>query len=120
MKSPGGRNLKSTSLFGGGPIRIRYILLLSLLGIFLICGCNKTPPAENSASSAPPGSRTRARPGIAAAGECTGRASTSTSAHASCGSPRRLLLRRPTQGLHRSKRYNTYGPNLPRPQFKNQ
>ncbi len=54
MKSPGGRNLKSTSFFGGGPIRIRYIVLLSLLGLFLICGCNKTPPAENSASSTPP------------------------------------------------------------------
>jgi hypothetical protein len=54
MKSPGRRNLKSRSLLGDGATRIRYILLLSLLGLFLFCGCNKTPPAENSASSAPP------------------------------------------------------------------
>ena len=54
MKSPGGRNLKSTSLLGDGAIPIRYILLLSLMGLFFFCGCNKTPPAENSASSAPP------------------------------------------------------------------
>jgi hypothetical protein len=54
MKSPGRTNLKSTSLLGDGATRIRYILLFSLLGIFLSCGCNKTPPAENSASSAPP------------------------------------------------------------------
>ncbi len=53
MKSPERRDLKSTSLFGDGPIRIRYIVLLSLLGLFLFCGCNKTPPADN-ASSAPP------------------------------------------------------------------
>src|ERR1700677_2599224 len=54
MKSPGTKNLKSTSLLGRGATRIRYILLFSLLGLFLICGCNKTPPPENSASSAPP------------------------------------------------------------------
>src|SRR5580692_34446 len=54
MNSPGGRSLKSTSLPGDGATRIRHILLLSLVGLFLFCGCNKTPPAENSASSAPP------------------------------------------------------------------
>jgi hypothetical protein len=54
MKSPVTRNLKSTSLLGRGATRIRYILLFGLLGLFLICGCNKTPPAENNASSAPP------------------------------------------------------------------
>ena len=60
MKSPGRRNLKSTSLLGDGATRIRYILLLSLVGLFLFCGCNKTPPAENSASSAPPAAPTAA------------------------------------------------------------
>ena len=54
MKSPGRRNLKSTSLLADGATRIRYILLLSLVGLFLFSGCNKTPPPENSASSAPP------------------------------------------------------------------
>jgi hypothetical protein len=54
MKSPGTKNLKSTSLLGRSATRIRYILLFGLLGLFLICGCNKTPPAENNASSAPP------------------------------------------------------------------
>ena len=88
MKSPGRRNLKSTSLLGDGATRIRYILLLSLLGLFLFCGCNKTPPADNSASSAPPAalSRTGARSGIAASRQCTGPGRTSTSPHASCGS----------------------------------
>jgi hypothetical protein len=54
MKSPWRRDLKRTSLLGDGAIRIRYIVLLTLLGLFLVCGCNKTPPAENNASSAPP------------------------------------------------------------------
>jgi hypothetical protein len=54
MKSPGRRNLNSTSLLRDNATRIHYILLLSLLGVFLFCGCNKTPPAENNASSAPP------------------------------------------------------------------
>ena len=54
MKSPGTRNLKSSSVLGDGATRIRYILLLSFVGLFLFCGCNKTPPAENTASSAPP------------------------------------------------------------------
>jgi len=54
MKSPGGRNLKSTSLLGVDATRIHRMLLLSLVGVLVLCGCNKTPPAENSASSAPP------------------------------------------------------------------
>ena len=45
--------MKGPSLRGEDATRIRYTLLLSLLGVFLFCGCNKTPPAENSASSAP-------------------------------------------------------------------
>ena len=54
MKRSGRRNLKGTSLLGDHGTRIYYTLLLSLLGVFLFCGCNKTPPTENSASSAPP------------------------------------------------------------------
>jgi hypothetical protein len=60
MKSPGRRNLKSTSLLGDGATRIRYLLVLSLVGLFLFSGCNKTPPAENNASSAPPAAPTAA------------------------------------------------------------
>ena len=54
MKSPGRRNLKSRSLLGDSATHIPRILLLGLLGALLFCGCNKTPPADNSASSAPP------------------------------------------------------------------
>ena len=89
MKSPGRRNLKSTSLLGVGAIRIRYILLLSLLGLFLFCGCNKTPPADEQrlvCASSYALSRTGARSGIAASRQCTGPCGTSTSPHASCGS----------------------------------
>jgi hypothetical protein len=36
--------------------------LLSLLSVLVFCGCNKTPPAENSASSAPPAAPAAAAP----------------------------------------------------------
>ena len=52
MNSPG--TLKSTSLFGDAATSIQRMLLLSLMGVLVVCGCNKTPPAENSASSAAP------------------------------------------------------------------
>ena len=54
MKSPGRRNLNSTSLLRDNATRIHHILLLGVFGVFLFCGCNKTPPTENNASSAPP------------------------------------------------------------------
>ena len=98
MKSPGRRNLKSPSLLGDGATRIRYILLLSLVGLFLFCGCNKTPPAENSASSAPPRSgRTGARAGTGASRQCTSPRGTGPRPHSSCALLRllRLLLRHP-------------------------
>ena len=49
-----GRNLKSRLFFGENASGIHRMLLLSVFGVLLFCGCNKTPPAENSASSAPP------------------------------------------------------------------
>jgi cell division septation protein DedD len=52
MKNTGNRNLKSTSLLRDDAVR-HYILLLSLLGVLVVCGCNKTPPADNTASSTP-------------------------------------------------------------------
>ena len=70
MKNPGRRNLQSTSLPGDDANPIRRMLLLSVVGVLMVCGCNKTPPADNTASSAPPaGSRSLpgARPGTGAA-----------------------------------------------------
>jgi hypothetical protein len=52
MKNTGSRNLKSTSLLRDDAVR-HYILLLSLLGVLVVCGCNKTPPTDNTASSTP-------------------------------------------------------------------
>ena len=52
MKSTGNPNLRSTSLLRNDAVR-HYILLLSLLGFLVFCGCNKTPPADNTASSTP-------------------------------------------------------------------
>jgi hypothetical protein len=54
MKIPGRRNLKSSSLLRSDTTPIPCMLLLSLLGVLVFCGCNKTQPAQNSASSAPP------------------------------------------------------------------
>ena len=53
MKTPGRRNLKTTSMRGDNAT-IRRMLSVSLLGVLVFCGCNKTPPAETSASSPPP------------------------------------------------------------------
>ena len=52
MKNTGNTNHKSTSLLRDEAVR-HYILLLSLLGALVFCGCNKTPPADNTASSTP-------------------------------------------------------------------
>jgi hypothetical protein len=52
MKNTGSRNLKSTSLLRDDAVR-HYILLLCLLGVLVVCGCNKTPPTDNTASSTP-------------------------------------------------------------------
>src|SRR5271165_3068328 len=53
MKNPGNGNLQSKSLPGDAAAPIRRILLLTVVGVLMVCGCNKTPPADNSASSAP-------------------------------------------------------------------
>jgi hypothetical protein len=53
MKTLGRRNLKTTSMRGDNAT-IHRMLSVSLLGLLVFCGCNKTPPAENSASSSPP------------------------------------------------------------------
>jgi hypothetical protein len=52
MKNTGNINLKSTSLLRDDAVR-HHILLLSLLAVLVVCGCNKTPPADNTASSTP-------------------------------------------------------------------
>jgi hypothetical protein len=69
-------------------------------------------------------SRTGARSGIGAGRQRTRPCGTSSSSspHASCGSSASAASSSPTatQGLHRAKRYNTYGPNLPGSQFKKQ
>ena len=54
MKTIGRTNLKTTSIRGDN-VTIHRILSVSLLGVLVFCGCNKTPPAETSASSSPPG-----------------------------------------------------------------
>ena len=54
MKTIGRTNLKATSMRGDNAT-IHRILSVSLLGVLVFCGCNKTPPAETSASSSPPG-----------------------------------------------------------------
>jgi hypothetical protein len=54
MKTLGRRNLKTTSMRGNNATILR-MLSVSLLGVLVFCGCNKTPPAaETSASSSPP------------------------------------------------------------------
>jgi hypothetical protein len=53
MKRQEIRKLKTTSLLSGDKIRIHRMLLLSLFGVLVFCGCNKTPPPESSASPAP-------------------------------------------------------------------
>ena len=53
MKRQETRKLKTTSLLPGDVIRIHRMLLLSLFGVLVFCGCNKTPPPESSASPAP-------------------------------------------------------------------
>ena len=54
MKTIGRTNLKTTGMRGDNAT-IHRILSVSLLGVLVFCGCNKTPPAETSASSSPPG-----------------------------------------------------------------
>ena len=54
MKSPGRTNLKRTSWLRGAAIPSHRLWLICVVGLLLFSGCNKTPPAENSASSAPP------------------------------------------------------------------
>jgi hypothetical protein len=54
MKRQGRGNLKSTDLLRADTNRVHLTLLVILVGVVMFCGCNKTPPAENSASSAPP------------------------------------------------------------------
>lgn len=53
MKRQETRKLKTTSLLSGDKIRIHRMLLLSLFGVLVFCGCNKTPLPESSASPAP-------------------------------------------------------------------
>ena len=53
MKIIGRTNLKTTSMRGDNAT-IHRMLSVCLLGVLVFCGCNKTPPAETSASSAPP------------------------------------------------------------------
>jgi hypothetical protein len=54
MTNQGSRNLETTGLLRRNLGLIHRVLLFSLLGVLAICGCNKTPPADNNASSAPP------------------------------------------------------------------
>ena len=54
MKTLGRRNLKTTSIRRDNAT-IHRMLSVSLLGVLVFCGCNKTPPEETSASSSPPG-----------------------------------------------------------------
>ena len=54
MKRQGRGNLKNSDLLRADTNRIHLTLLVILVGVVMFCGCNKTPPAENSASSAPP------------------------------------------------------------------
>jgi hypothetical protein len=54
LKNQGSTHLESTSLLRNNLGLIHRVLLFSLLGVLAICGCNKTQPAENNASSAPP------------------------------------------------------------------
>jgi hypothetical protein len=53
MKTLGRRNLKTTSIRRDNAT-IHRMLSVSLLGVLVFCGCNKTPPAKTSASSSPP------------------------------------------------------------------
>jgi hypothetical protein len=54
MKGHGRRKLKTTRLRPGDATLIHRMLLLSFLSVLVFFGCNKTQPAENSASSASP------------------------------------------------------------------
>jgi hypothetical protein len=54
MKAQGSTHPESTKLLRNHLGLIHRVLLFSLLGVLAVCGCNKTPPAENNASSAPP------------------------------------------------------------------
>ncbi len=56
MKSLRARNPESTNQLHDNLSLIRRVLFCSLLGVLAICGCNKTQPAENNASSPPPAS----------------------------------------------------------------
>ena len=52
MKTIGRTNLKTTGIRGHNAT-IHRMLSVSLLGVLVFCGCNKTPPAETTASSSP-------------------------------------------------------------------
>jgi hypothetical protein len=54
MKRQERRETKAMGPVPGDVIRIRRVLLLCLAGVLAFSGCNKTPPAENAASSPPP------------------------------------------------------------------
>ncbi len=49
MKRQGRGNLKNSDLLRADTNRIHLTLLVILVGVVMFCGCNKTPPAENSA-----------------------------------------------------------------------
>jgi hypothetical protein len=61
MKSQENIHPESTSLVRNKLGLIHRVLLFSLLCVLAICGCNKTPPAENNAS-APPAAAPAAAP----------------------------------------------------------
>ena len=78
MKSPARRNLRSIRMLRDHALPTRRMLLLSLEGTLVLCGCNKRPPggcrtfvASTSGSRTGARSRIGVRPGAGASHQCT-------------------------------------------------
>ena len=119
MKRQETRKLKTTSLLPGDAIRSHRMLLLSLFGVLLFCGCNKTPPPETSTSSAPAAAAPAPEQAPAPAASETA-AAAPPPAPAQAAAPPPPPPPPPSQGLHRAEWYSTYRPNRPGSEFKNQ
>ena len=117
MKTIGRTNLKTTSMRGDNAT-IHRMLSVSLLGVLVFSGCNKTPPAETSASSSPP-----AEPAAAQALDQPpppAASVPSSAVPAPAASVPRSSSTAAARGLHRTKRYYTYRPAFPGVEFKNE